>query len=74
MDQNIPVFDAQKLQRVLGTAEGRQLLALLQQKYPGLLQRSAAMLQGGDAAGVQRLLSPVMETEEVRALLARLNR
>ena len=66
--------DTEQLRRILTSAEGRQLLALLQQKYPGLLQRAAAMLQGGDAAGVQRLLSPVMETEEVQALLARLNR
>ena len=57
-------FSPEQLRRVLGSAEGRQLLALL---------ASGDAAKQGDHARAMELLQPVLNTEQAQALLRKLN-
>ena len=52
-------FSADQLRRVLDSAEGKQLLALL--------------VKAGDHARAQAILQPVLQTEQAQALLQKLD-
>ena len=56
-------FSADQLRRVLGSAEGKQLLALL----------AAEAVKAGDHARAQAILQPVLQTEQAQALLQKLD-
>ena len=56
-------FSPEQLRRVLGSAEGRQLLALL----------ASGGGERGDHARAMELLRPVLNTEQAQALLRKLN-
>ena len=62
-------FSPEQLRRVLGSSEGRQLLALLSS---GCGQAADAAKQG-DHARAMELLQPVLNTEQAQALLRKLN-
>ena len=64
-------FSPEQLRRVLGSSEGRQLLALLSSGC-GLRQAADAAKQG-DHARAMELLQPVLNTEQAQALLRKLN-
>ena len=66
-------FSAEDLRRVIGSAEGKQLMALLSQDG-GALQQAAAAFRGGDVAGAQELLKPLVSTPEAGRLLDELSR
>ena len=66
-------FSAEQLRRVLGSEEGRQLLALLASDGGGRLRQAAEAVKQGDHARAQALLQPVLGPEQAQALLRRLN-
>ena len=63
-------FSPEQLRRVLGSAEGRQLLALLASGGGERLRHAAKQ---GDHARAMELLRPVLNTEQAQALLRKLN-
>ena len=65
-------FSPEQLRRVLGSAEGRQLLALLA-SGGGERLRQAADAAKQDHARAMELLRPVLNTEQAQALLRKLN-
>ncbi len=71
MEKKIP-FSAEALQRVLGSPEGRQLLARLQQSS-GVLQQAAQAYQNGDMETARSLVQPFADTPEAAALLQKIN-
>ena len=62
-------FSADQLRRVLGSAEGKQLLALLAADGGGRLRQAAEAVKAGDHARAQAILQPVLQTEHAQALL-----
>lgn len=63
-------FSADQLRRVLGSAEGRQLLAA---DGGGRLRQAAEAVKAGDHARAQAILQPVLQTEQAQALLQKLD-
>ena len=66
-------FSPEQLRRVLGSSEGRQLLALLSSGCGERLRQAAAAAKQGDPARAMELLQPVLNTEQAQALLRKLN-
>ena len=62
-------FSADQLRRVLGSAEGKQLLALLAADGGGRLRQAAEAVK----ARAQAILQPVLQTEQAQALLQKLD-
>lgn len=63
-------FSPEQLRRVLGSAEGRQLLA---SGGGERLRQAADAAKQGDHARAMELLRPVLNTEQAQALLRKLN-
>lgn len=68
-----PTFSAEQLRRVLGSAESRQLLALLAADGGDRLRQAADAVKRGDQAQAMALLRPVLMTEQAQALLQKLH-
>ena len=66
-------FSAEELRRVLGSAEGKRLMALLSQDG-STLQQAAEAFRSGDIAGAQERLKPLVSTPEATRLLDDLSR
>ena len=66
-------FSADQLRRVLSSAEGKQLLALLTADGGGRLRQAAEAVKAGDHTRAQAILQPVLQTEQAQALLQKLN-
>lgn len=66
-------FSPEQLRRVLGSAEGRQLLALLASGGGERLRQAADAAKQGDHAQAMSLLQPILSTEQAQALLRKLN-
>lgn len=66
-------FSAEDARRVLGSAEGKQLLALLSRDGSSL-KAAAQAFQSGDTAAAKALLQPLVDTPEASALLQKINR
>ena len=66
-------FSPEQLRRVLGSSEGRQLLALLSSGCGERLRQAADTAKQGDHARAMELLQPVLNTEQAQALLRKLN-
>lgn len=66
-------FSAEDARRVLGSAEGKQLLALLSRDGSSL-KAAARAVQNGDTAAAKSLLRPLVDTPEADALLQKINR
>lgn len=71
MQQNsgFSMADAAKL---LSTPAGRQLLALLQQDGGARMQQAMEAYRAGNPGRAKEILSPLLDTPEVRQLLAQL--
>ena len=63
-------FSPEQLRRVLGSAEGRQLLA---SGGGERLRQAADAAKQGDHARAMELLQPVLNTKQAQALLRKLN-
>ena len=66
-------FSPEQLRRVLGSSEGRQLLALLSSGCGERLRQAADAAKQGDHARAMELLQPVLNTEQAQARLRKLN-
>ncbi|MBQ7565902.1 MAG: hypothetical protein IJT18_02180 [Oscillospiraceae bacterium] len=74
MDRSgLPSFTEEDVKRVLGTAEGRTLLKLLNRDGGALLRQAAEAVKTGDTARAQALLRPTMESPEIAALIEKIN-
>ncbi len=66
-------FTQENIQRVLGTADGRKLLSLLMRDGGGALRQAGEAIKRGDQAAAEAILSPIMNSPEAQALIARIN-
>lgn len=66
-------FSADQLRCVLGSAEGKQLLALLAADGGGRLRQAAEAVKAGDHTRAQAILQPVLQTKQAQALLQKLD-
>lgn len=71
--QKIPQFSAEQVKQVLGSPEGKQLIALLNRDGGKGMQQAAAEYRKGNLEGAQEALKPLMQTAEAEALLRKLN-
>lgn len=68
-----PQAPAEALRRLLGSPEGKQLIALLNRDGGKSLQQAANEYRKGNAAGAQEVLKPLVETPEAAELLQKLS-
>ena len=66
-------FTQQQLAAVLASQEGKQLLALLSRDGGAALAQAAQALRQGDTALAKSLVSPMMQSAEAQALIAKIN-
>ena len=66
-----PQFSTRDMQRVMGSPEGKELLALL--AGSGCLQKAMEAFRKGDMNGVRAALEPAMASEKAEELLRKLN-
>ena len=66
-------FTKQQLAAVLSTPEGRQLLTLLSRDGGSALSHAAQALKNGDAELAKSLVSPMLQSSEAQALIAKIN-
>lgn len=64
--------ELEKARQVLGSAEGKRLIALLSRSDG--LQQAAAEFKKGNTAGAQALLRPLVSTPEAAELLEKIGR
>lgn len=64
-------FSPEQVKQVLGSAEGRRLIAMLSKN--GNLQAAAEAWKKGDMKAVQEVLSPTLQTQEAEELLQKIN-
>ncbi len=67
-------FTQADLARVLASAEGRQLLALLRRDGGDTLQQAAQAIKTGDYNGAKSLLEPMLQNPEAASLLRKLTK
>ena len=66
-------FQPQDLARVLGSAEGRQLMALLQKDGGGRLREAINAASAGRADDAKSILAPLLENPEAQDLIKKLS-
>ena len=66
-----PQITPREMQRVMGSAEGKELLALLAKG--GGLQKAMEAFRKGDMKGVKEALEPAMSSEKAEELLRKIN-
>ncbi len=67
-------FNEAQIRQVLGSPEGRQLLALLSRGGGKELRMAAEEFKKGNVDGAKELLSPLVQTPEAAELLNKINR
>lgn len=67
-------FSMAEAAKLLASAEGQQLLALLRRDGGDALSQAVAAMRAGDAEGAKAILQPILGTPEAAALLEQLNR
>ena len=67
-----PKISPGQMQKVMSSAEGKELLALLQES--GKLREAMEAFKKGDMKGVQAALGPIMESEKATELMGKINR
>lgn len=70
---NPPQFSAEQAKKILGSAEGKQLLALLNRDGGQQLRQAAEALRRGDMAQAQTLMQPLTQDREAAELLKKIN-
>lgn len=64
-------FSSEQVKQVLGSDEGKQLIAILAKS--GGLQTAAEAFRRGDMEAVKTALSPTLQTQEAETLLHKIN-
>ena len=70
---NPPQFSTEQAKKILGSAEGKQLLALLNRDGGQQLRQAAEAFRRGDMAQVQALMQPLTQDREAAELLKKIN-
>lgn len=70
---NPPQFSAEQAKKILGSAEGKQLLALLNRDGGQQLSQAAEAFRCGDMARVQALMQPLTQDREAAELMKKIN-
>ena len=70
---NPPQLSAEQAKKILGSAEGKQLLALLNRDGGQQLRQAAEAFRRGDMAQVQALMQPLTQDREAAELLKKIN-
>lgn len=70
MQQN-PKFSMAELMKMLSTPEGKQLLRMVQQSDPALLQKAMEAAKAGDTNRAQELLSTLTGSAEAAEFMNR---
>lgn len=65
-------FSGDQVRQLLGSAEGKQLLALLNRDGGTALRKAASALKNGDEAQARQAVAPLMQTAEADALIRKL--
>ncbi len=60
------------LTKIMRSPEGQQLLAIIRQTDPAILQQALEAAQAGDTAKANALLEPLTQDKAILALLRRL--
>ena len=71
--QKFPQFSAEQAKKILGSAEGKQLIALLNRDGGQQLRQAAEALRRGDMARAQALMQPLTQDREAAELLKKIN-
>ena len=66
-------FSETEIKAVLGSEEGKKLMALLNRDGGAILRQAAASIQSGDQKGAAELLSPLMQSPEAAELVKKIN-
>lgn len=66
-------FRPQDLARILGSAEGRQLMALLQRDGGNRLRAAVSAASAGKAEEAKAMLAPLLDNPEAQELLKKLS-
>ena len=66
-------FTKQQLAAVLSSSEGKQLLSLLSRDGGSALSQAAQALKNGDTELAKSLVSPMLQSNEAQALIAKIN-
>ena len=72
MQQKSGEFSMQDALRLANSPAGQQLLALLQQAEPSVINQAREQAAQGDYSQVKKLLAPLLATEEAKQLLEQL--
>lgn len=62
-----------EFQKIMGTTEGKRLLAILTKDGAAAMQSAGKALQQGDETAAKEKMAPLLENREVQSLLQRLN-
>ena len=66
-------FTKQQLAAVLSSSEGKQLLSLLSRDGGAALSQAALAFKHGDTELAKSLVSPMLQSSEAQALIAKIN-
>ncbi len=69
MQKNSENFSMQDALRLAKSDAGQQLLALLQQSDPSMLQSAADQAAAGNMDAVRQMLAPLLASDEVKQLM-----
>ncbi len=72
MEKNFNKQSVQEALRLAKTPEGQQLLSLLKQTDPAAMQKAMGLAAAGDMSQISKTLAPLMQSEEVQALLKKM--
>lgn len=72
MQKNSGDFPMQELMQLANSPAGKQLLALLQQADPSAVQNAMTQAARGQYTQAKDLLTPLMESDQAKALLQQL--
>ena len=70
---NPPQFSAEQAKKILGSEEGKQLIALLNRDGGQQLRQAAEAFRRGDMAQVQALMQPLTQDREAAELMKKIN-
>ncbi len=72
MEKNSGNFSVQDAMKLANSPAGKQLIALLQQSDPAMMQKITEHASSGDYSQAKQALAPLLASEEVKKLLQQL--
>lgn len=72
MDKKFDERSLQAAMQMANTPAGQQLISLLRQSAPDVMQKASAQASAGDFSQLAKTLAPLMASEDVQKLLKQL--